>query len=308
MKNILLTPSFENFTIKDLKLNKFENVISYKYSVCKPELSINIDESILSSNNNIYYIFDCPGLDAFAHWFYESFIFYKNIIELTKIYPTIKILTNNKKKYVKSLLKLFNISNEIVYHNTDYLIEKIIPNNNNICFFSKILSLNDPNIDLIYYEKLINEIIIDINNKIPVSLSNDILLLPRNKVDNYAPNDRILFGIEDIEKNLIELGGIILDTYNLNNFYYQFMLIKNSNIIILDFGSSYLVNAIFLKNKKIIILNNYGWYEWQTREFIAIKIICDIIMKNNTVIIIGSKNYDAHYIDFLDIHQYVIIE
>ena len=96
-----------------------------------------------------------------------------------------------------------------------------------------------------------------------------------------------------------------MDTYSLNNLYYQFTIIKNSEIIILDFGSSYLVNAIFLKNKKIIILNNYGWYEWQTREFIAIKTICDIIMKNNDVIIVGSKNYDAHYVDFSDIKQYI---
>jgi len=307
MINILLTSSCENFNIKDLKLNKYENVSSYKYSVCKPELLISYNniEDVLS-NKDIYYIFDCPGLDAFAHWFYESFIFYNNIIELTKLYPTIKILTNNKKKYVKSLFRLFNITNEIIYHETDYLTEKYMPNNNNISFFSKILSLNDPNTDLIYYEKLINELIIEINNKIPISLiSNNILLLPRNKVDNYASNDRILFGIEDIEKNLIELGGIVLDTYSLNNFYYQFMIIKNSDIIILDFGSSYLVNAIFLKNKKIIILNNYGWYEWQTREFITIKLICDIIIKNNNVIIVGSKNYDAHYIDFSDISNYI---
>jgi len=135
MKNILLMSSFENFNIKDKKLCKFENVISYKYAVCKSELSININENLSSDNKELYYIFDCPGLDAFAHWFYECFIFYKNIIELTKLYPNIKILTNNKKKYVKLLFKLFNINNEIVYHNTDYLMEKYIPKDSNICFF-----------------------------------------------------------------------------------------------------------------------------------------------------------------------------
>ena len=40
---------------------------------------ININENLLSDNKEIYYIFDCPGLDAFAHWFYECFIFYENI-------------------------------------------------------------------------------------------------------------------------------------------------------------------------------------------------------------------------------------
>lgn len=305
MENILVKSSFENFNIKGLKLCKFENIFSYKYSVCKPELTIKINNMELN-NKEIYYIFDCPGLDAFGHWFYECFIFYKNIIELTKIYPNIKILTNNKKKYVKLLFKLFKINNEIVYHNTDYLIEKNIPNNNNICFFSKIISLNDPNIDLEYYQNLISQMINEINMKIPLIESNNILLLPRNKVDNYAGNDRTLYGIEDIEKNIVELGGIVLDTYSLNNLYFQFTIIKNSEIIILDFGSSYLVNAIFLKNKKIIILNNYGWYEWQTREFIAIKTICDIIMKNNQVIIVGSKDYDAHYVDFSDIRNFII--
>ena len=303
---MLLTSSFDNITIKNSKLIKFNNVTSYKYSVCKPELLINNNENNLLNNNEIYYILDCPGLDAFAHWVFESFIFYKNIIKLTKIHPNLKILTNNKKKYVKSLLKFFNINNEIIYHNTDYLNEKIIPNNNNICYFSKILSLNDPNIDLPFFNQIINEFINDINNKIPqLNQPNNILLLPRNKIDNYASNDRTLYGIEDIEKNIIDLNGTVLDTYSLNNIFYQFTIIKNSNTIILDFGSSFLVNALFVKNKKIIILNNYGWYEWQTREFIAIKTICDIITKNNNIIISQPKNYDSHYIDFNDIQQYL---
>jgi hypothetical protein len=234
MENIVLTSSFENDDIHNLKLCKFENVFSYKYGECKPELLITINNLEFGDNKEIYYILDCPGFDALAHWFYECFIFYKNIIELTKIYPNIKILTNNKKKYVKSLFKLFEINNEIVYHDTNYCVEKkIVPNNNNICFFSKILSLNDANIDLELYKKLIHETITEINNKIPLIESNNILLLPRNITDNYASNDRIINGIEDIKKNIIEIGGIVLDTYSLNNLYYQFTIIKkfkNNNI------------------------------------------------------------------------------
>jgi hypothetical protein len=312
MIKYVLTPSFEKFNNEDLKLNKYVNVTYYKYGFCYPELVVNINENALSSNREIFYIFECTGYDAFAHFFFESFIFYKNIIELTKIYPNIKILTNNKKKYVKSLFKLFNINNEIIYHNTDYSSEKYISNDNNICFFPKLISLCDYNIDVVYFTKLINEIIEEINNKIPQLLtSNNILLLPRNSVDNFTANDRIndriIYGIEEIKSNIIELGGIVLDTYSLNNMYHQFMIIKNSNIIICDFGSSYFINAIFLKNKKIIVLDNYNLYKLQTSNSSPASVINSIIMQNNNVIIIEPQNINTHHIGFYDIINYIDI-
>lgn len=308
MQNIIITSKTEeNYSIQDLKMFKFENVISYKLEYCKPEFFINLDHNINSDNKEIYYILDCYGDDAFSHWVLESFIFYKNIIELSKYYPNLKILTNNRKKYVPSFLKLFNISNEIIYHSDSRpCIEQKIPNPNNICFFSTVFSLNDHELnEMLFYNKIQN-FINEIDLMLPIIKPNKILFLPRNTVDNYiiGGKERIIYGTDDIKQHVIEQGGIVLDTYHLNNIFYQFTLIKNSEIIILDYGSSFIVNGLFFKNKKIIILNNYREFSYINR-FVSLKVLInDVILKNNNCIVIDPKD-DSKYIYFSDIQQYL---
>ena len=57
---------------------KYENVIAYKYVRLTPEIELNIIKNINATNNaQIYLILDCPGDDAFAHWVFETFIFFK---------------------------------------------------------------------------------------------------------------------------------------------------------------------------------------------------------------------------------------
>jgi hypothetical protein len=116
----------------------------------------------------------------------------------------------------------------------------------------------------------------------------NILFLPRNIKDNYKGNERTIYGSDNIKENIIKIGGSIIDTYELNNISLQFSKINSFNTIILDFGSSFLVNCIFLKNKKIIILNNYG-HSSLINAFISIKILYNIINNNNTIHIINSK-------------------
>jgi hypothetical protein len=64
----------------------------------------------------------------------------------------------------------------------------------------------------------------------------------------------------------------------------------------LDFGSSLFVNCIYLKNKKILILNNCG-IDYQKDKFISINIICEIINNNNNTITI-NPNSNSHEIKF----------
>ena len=132
--------------------------------------------------------------------------------------------------------------------------------------------------------------------------NNNILCLPRNKKDNHIPNDRIIYGIDDIINNIIKIGGSVIDTYELNNIGLQFSKINSFNTIIVDYGSSLFVNCIFLKNKKIIILNNYG-HSYQIDTFISIKILYNIIKNNNTIHIINPKLNNT--ILFNDIVEYL---
>jgi len=286
----------ENFNFKYDKydLHKYSNVVSYKYSECKPFINISFQTDDRDSENEIsyYFIFDCPGSDAFAHWIYESFIFLPLYKLLKKEYPQLKICSSIKKKYVKNLFQFFEI-NENIYTE--------IESKNNICFFPHILCLNDNNIKQSLFTDLILQFKTYIDEHTCNFFNGKILLLPRNNKENYINNDRIIYGIEDIEKNIIDIGGSSLNTYLCNNFNFQFNIIKNYSNIILDFGSSFFVNCIFLKEKNIIVLDNYNLRN-TINEFISIKIICDIINNNNNIHYASSNN---KYILFDDIKNFL---
>jgi len=283
-----------NYQIDEYKINKYENVKTYHYTHCSPELHIDLSDDINNNNSkDYYYIFDCPGQGAFAHFVYESFIFYPIFQKIANIYPSIKILTKNNKKYVKNLFKFFNITNKIINK---------IENINNICFFSPIVSLNDHNIDQELYIKHINLFSNYITNNIALFDNQNILFLPRNTKENYSGNDRTIYGSDDIKENIIKIGGSVIDTYELNDIGLQFSKINSFNTIILDFGSSFLVNCIFLKNKKIIVLDNFG-ISSQINNFISINILYTIIKNNNTIYFIKPKVNNE--ILFTDISEYL---
>jgi len=268
---------------------KIENVEKYEYKFCSPEINIVKINEPLKQTPTYYFIFDDYGLHAFAHWVYESFIFFPILEELNKLYPNIKILTTNKKKYVRNLINFVGIQNEIVYEITD---------TNNICFIPPILALNH-NIDTQLFNHFISNFINRIQiNSINFDYNNEILFLPRNKVDNYFPDDKISIHllrerrdqneINYISEGVIENGGIVLNTYEINNFFIQFSLIMNSKNIILDYGSSYAVNCIACKNKNIIVLNSSNINHHI--EFESYKNIHNIIEKNNKVTILTNYN------------------
>jgi len=297
--NIVLNSESNNYCIDDYLINKYENVKEYKYTLCRPELTLKIEtEDINNSNKDIYYIFDCPGEDAFAHYIIESFMFYPIFLKLKNIFPNIKIITSNRKRYVKNIFNFIGIESNF---------DQTINNTNNICFFPKVLSLNELNINDInlyknFIENMINDFnILSVNNCL---IQNKILLLPRNNKDNYIHNDRIIFGMDDIIQNIINNDGVVLDTYNINNISFQLLITKSSETIILDFGSSFFFNCLFVKNKKIIVLNNYRYYEHHVNNFISIKILDEIIRKNNTIIIVNPSNSN-NTITYNDIQQYL---
>jgi len=296
MIHIITDRDLGNYNIEDTCIHKYENVISYKYSPSISELTFfsSVDLS-LQEDKEIYYIFDCPGRDPLLHWISETFIFFPLLLKVKETYPNIKILNTNTKKYVKNIFNFFNINIEI----TDTLKP------NNICFFSPIISLNDldhlKDLFLKYVYLFIDNINIVLENS--VLPNNKIILLPRNNKDNYVPNDRIIPGIEDIEQNIIDKGGIVLNTYQINNIHVQWSIIKSCEIIILDYGSSLFFNCLFLKNKKIILLNNHWLIDGQ-RTFLSIKLLLDIIEKNNTLIIVNPNN-NNNVITYNDIKHHI---
>lgn len=297
--SIILNDKNGNYLLEDCLLHKYENVLSYNYYLCSSQLILQLSssEENVESNKEIYYVFDCPVQDPFAHWIYESFIFYPLMLKIQSIYPDVKILTKNTKKYVKNMFKFFNINNEIVNE---------IKNPNNICFFSPIVSLNDLDYLTDLYVKYIHLYIDNLNFLLSnnISFNNKYLLLPRNSKDNYIGNERTIHGLNDIEDNIISIGGVVLNTYQINNIELQMSITKNSEIIILDYGSSFFFNCLNVKDKTIIVLNNYAYFSNQIK-FNSLKIMYDIIIKNNKVIFIDNLHKNSLEVKFDDIKKFL---
>lgn len=288
---IVLNSNSNNYEIDDYKLNMYENIKSYSYTHCVSELRLefNNNDNIETCNKEYYYIFDCPGEDAFGHWIYESFIFIPIFFKIREKFPNINILTKNTKKYVNNFFKFYKIENNIINN---------INNLNNICFFNPIVSLNDNNINKEFFIKHIELFYDNIHKNINIYNNENVVFLPRNTKDNYAANDRTNLGNNDICNNIQNIGGTVINTYELNNIELQFSKINSFNTIILDFGSSLFVNSIFLNNKKIIVLDNFG-LSYQISNFVSINILYNYIAKKNNVIFVTPSR--DNIIDFNDI-------
>jgi capsular polysaccharide biosynthesis protein len=265
-----------------------ENLRDYNYPLCVADLHTEIYEGCANADANAlfkpyktyYWIIDSPGDFALAHWIYESFIFIPILIELNEQNRGIKIMTKNPKKYVKSMLRFFGIKNEVVHK---------IDNYNNYCYFPKVYSMNtSQNIETDeYYNLYLNLYIAYIQRNTPIIQSIKAVFLPRNTIDNYSQNDRVISNTEKIKEIVIEKGGMVLDTYALNNIKYQFSIINNAEIVILDYGSSLFLNCIFLKNKKIYIIDNHNQASSHQR-FSINNYLYNKITSNNEVRLITS--------------------
>lgn len=275
-----------------------ENLKDYNYPLCVADLQIDTydstsdaaDAALYKPYKTHYWIIDSPGDFALAHWIYESFIFIHILIELNKQATTgfggsawvFKIMTKNPKKYVKSMLRFFGIKNEVVHQ---------IDNYNNYSYFPKVYSMNtSQNIETDkYYNLYLNSYISYIQRNISVIQSIKAVFLPRNTIDNYLQNDRIISNTDKIKEIVIENGGMVLDTYALNNIKYQFSIINNAEIVILDYGSSLFFNCIFLKNKKIYVIDNHDQASSHHR-FSINNHLYNVITNNNDVSIITSND------------------
>jgi hypothetical protein len=269
-----------------------ENLKDYRYQSCVANLyteryegSVSSVSSVSNNEKTHYWIIDSAGEFALAHWIYEAFIFIPILIELNKYAANaakadIKIMTKNPKKYVKSMLRFFGIKNEVVGK---------IENYNNYCYFPKVYSMNtSQHIETDeYYNLYLNLYIAYIQRNVPTIQSINLVFLPRNTIDNYEPNDRIIANTDKIKEIVIENGGTVLDTYALNNIKYQFVIINNADILILDYGSSVFFNCIFLKNKKIYIIDNLNLAQ-QHHRFSINNFLYNKITSNNDVRIITS--------------------
>lgn len=258
----------------------YDNVDGYEYESYSPSCGIVQRPSNSTASAVHYFVFDNPGGDAFAHWVFESFIYVELYRKLKRSIPSLKILTSNRKRYVKNILTFFGIDDEVVYEAEP----------NNVTHFHGISCLNDLNLNIWKFEFYLSSYIRDVTSILsshPKGLDN-IVFLPRNTVDNYAANDRVVDGTDDIKRGVIEKGGVVLNTYEINNITHQLSIVNQAKTIILDYGSSLFFNCIHLSGKTIIVLNNHGHMSGQCDVYPAYRIMYNRIAKNNSVKVISQ--------------------
>lgn len=264
--------SIDNFQIDNFQFNCIKNVkneyIDIHTSTKKYDYYTDNVNNVDNINTNYFLLFETCFDSAFGHWVYESAIFlplYKKIKEQFHD-KKIKILVkkNPARKYKKLFFDALDITEEDIYYidnkiiNSDNVCYDIIPINNycitsvNYCLTNKTYSNDDMNkyksLLLNFKTHVLSNINFDSNKKI------QNLFLPRNKVENYVPNDRKINYVK-IYKILETKQYIEYDTAETNKLCDQIQLVLSSENIYLDYGSSFYVNGFFCKNSTIYVIN-----------------------------------------------------
>lgn len=262
---------------------EIKNVVSFERILCEPRWKITRSDEE-QPVEEYYFFMDCPGDDAFMHWVVESFIFYPLLLEKLETHPTLKILTSNTKRYCKNFVKFIGVTAPIVAR---------VSCAANVVFFPPIVSLNKPNMPVFikYITNYTNNLKFDKFSPI------NLLYLPRNGKENYTVNDRTEPSVHDLSELVVNKGGVVVDTYLLNDISLQMNIVHSGQIIVVHWGSAFYVNCIHLKNKIIVLLDSPVSVN-QVRSLEIMNYLYRTIASNNRIISVFS--YTAELKDILD--------
>jgi hypothetical protein len=267
----------DNYQLLDnYKFVLIQNVIHYElhnfdsYSISYEENHIDQEE--------VFFILDFTCSDSIFHWIAECSIYFDLFHQLRKQYPTIKMIFKIERSYHESIGKYFDIyPNDYLYH---------LPDKPNNCIFTLPISpLNETSInnDYILYSKYL----IHTFSQKYFEKTNDILILPRQKKDNYKGNDRVCDCI-DIIQNL--QNAIVIHTDIMTDFSEQVRYLQTSKTIIVSDGSPFLLNGLIAKNSTVIVLGHMVLH--QTTIYSKLKYYVDLIKEQNNVIFANSEKFE----------------
>lgn len=282
--NINTFKDFETYQLNNVeyKILKIPNVVSYNYNPAY-EIIIHCNETNFTETK-YYFCIDLFIDSAFSHWVFESGIYLPIYKTLLNKYPTLKLTLKHPRKYKKIFCDFFDIPDSCIEYKFD-------DTTNTICLFpNPISSLNYPEIpdeyklQLNYFMSLFSYC--HENNK-----TTDILLLPRQKQENYSCNDR-LCEITEIEEWVNKQNNsLILNTDSIEKLTDQINVVSSAKTLILTDGSPFLVNGIFCKKTKIFLLYNITHH--QSITYLKLRYIHDYIYENNEVIRIFDNNVSS---------------
>ena len=246
---------------------KHTNVISWKPLYEGFTWSVETNQHIMDMSNppQYYLIIDFVFNEAFAHWVFESAIFLIHWKKLREQYPNIILVLSSEKVYKKLFLEYLEIS--------PYTFDTSLQPNN-ICLFPPVFALNDLNIDIAMFSSMVKEFSFLFRKNAKKTIP--ILQMPRQKRENYVPNDRTI-SFNDIQ-------GQILNTDDIVKLQDQIDIVSSSQNIILTYGSALFVNGMFTSDSNIIVLGNLKQHD----VFPTMKCLMDNVLNYNTVHFIDS--------------------
>lgn len=280
--------------INNIVFNIEKNIKSVTITDFNNNIKLNefYNEELNQNDVKIFFLYEYIWHSAFGHWFYECAIFLPFFNIIKKKFKNIKLLVNKYpiRDYKKLLFNLFDIKDDDIYYlenynydysNHTYYID--IPSNN-ICIICNNNTVNTQlNLITNNYKDIFNFFLKEINDKIKLNNINyektiKNLYLPKSKIQNYEPNEKD-YDYNKIYNILNNIDYIEYDTINTLNFMDQIKLLSSAENIYLQYGSPFIVNALFCKNSTIYV-NEFKGID-PTR---ISSIIGEIIYKNNTII------------------------
>ena len=165
----------------------------------------------------------------------------------------LRLLLDKDRVFKRLTLKAYEIPIECVIFGGAASLPK-----SNLCIFPPLILLNDMNINIPLFSALWSSHINFLSSSaISTPCKNiSVLALPRQKRENYIPNDRIIpYSDEFCDWTKQQVNGFVLRTDEICDLFEQVRIINSSRTIVLDYGSSFLFNGSLAQNSLIIVVN-----------------------------------------------------
>jgi hypothetical protein len=229
-------------------------------------------EPTLRGDIKEYYLYiDGYYDEGFSHWIFESSFYLPMVAKLREFYPTLKILSFRKKGYKDCVYRAFELTeNDIVY--------EIKEKRNKVFFFQGSSLADHTKTDL--YMNHVSRYYNAITSKCgPIQKDISVVYLPRGKKENSAGTDRLI----PFQNDLIQMVSTIQNSYvyytdSTINFIEQVSIVRRASVILLDYGSSLLVNGFFAEGSKILVLGDSTLHLQNLRPLLLLK---DSIRRGN---------------------------
>lgn len=207
----------------------------------------------ISETTQICLYVDGAHDDPFGHWVFECGIFLPLYCVIKRHIPNLRLLSYNPKKYKTIFYKAYDIDESDIVSKLD---EK------NVVFFTQWNSLGDHIPERrdrflqhvrLFYDTLISKMP-------PLSKPTSLLYLPRGIKENYKSNDRTISAQGQLIEHITNAipNSRIYDTDDTENILDQLTVVRSTKYILLDYGSSLLVNGFFGENTTFFVIGDFG--------------------------------------------------